>query len=261
MATNYKGVISDPTILNTAWSRIEPRLEKKSNGCWLLNDTKSTVEDYYPQISVNGYMEAAHRISYRFHKGELPEGMLVRHTCHTPRCCNPAHLIQGTIADNMQDKVDAGRTHRFIGEDAPKAKLTNIQTMEIYVSNETTEALADKYSVDPSTITRIRTAKHTLTKYLPVRKFNDAAHFTEDRKQKISEAAAIKREMGIKRKSPSDTSKLGKKGAAHPMAKLTSQDYANIHASANDNNELAARYNVSNRTIRNIKAGRHGATK
>lgn len=64
----------------------------------------------------------AHRLAYVLQKGAIPPGLLVRHSCHNPPCCNGAHLEPGTHADNMRDMLEAGRsTH---GERNPRAKLT-----------------------------------------------------------------------------------------------------------------------------------------
>lgn len=40
---------------------------------------------------------------------EVPSGLLVRHTCDNPPCCNPAHLITGTQAQNTADMMERGR--------------------------------------------------------------------------------------------------------------------------------------------------------
>lgn len=37
------------------------------------------------------------------------KGKVVRHTCDTPLCCNPEHLLVGTKAENMRDMFDRGR--------------------------------------------------------------------------------------------------------------------------------------------------------
>ena len=42
--------------------------------------------------------------------GYVPE--VVRHACDNPPCCNPLHLLGGTHADNVADKVRRGRVPR-----------------------------------------------------------------------------------------------------------------------------------------------------
>lgn len=57
----------------------------------------------------------AHRFIYETLVGEIPEGMLVRHTCDNRVCINPDHLIIGTAADNSQDMVSRNRQARNFG--------------------------------------------------------------------------------------------------------------------------------------------------
>ena len=65
-------------------------------------------------------------------RGWRPQGrgrgsFLVRHSCDFRPCCNPAHLLEGTQADNMADCIQRGRHSpppRFEGEGHPRAKLT-----------------------------------------------------------------------------------------------------------------------------------------
>ena len=51
----------------------------------------------------------AHRYSYQIAKGEIPAGLLVRHSCDVRRCVNPDHLDVGTHAQNSRDAVERGR--------------------------------------------------------------------------------------------------------------------------------------------------------
>jgi len=51
----------------------------------------------------------AHVISFELFVGQVPDGMVVRHTCHNPICVRPKHLVHGTQKDNVQDSVRAGR--------------------------------------------------------------------------------------------------------------------------------------------------------
>ena len=40
--------------------------------------------------------------------GAWPEPV-ARHTCDNPLCCNPAHILAGTHADNAHDRTERGR--------------------------------------------------------------------------------------------------------------------------------------------------------
>lgn len=54
----------------------------------------------------------AHCVSYIDCNGPIPDGMLVRHRCDNPSCCNPLHLEVGTQKQNLRDAVDRGRLDR-----------------------------------------------------------------------------------------------------------------------------------------------------
>ena len=80
--------------------------------------TGALATDGYPVIARNGNCNVkGHRWQYRIHKGEIPEGMVVRHTCDNIRCVNPKHLILGTPNDNVQDRVDRGRSFGHVSDE------------------------------------------------------------------------------------------------------------------------------------------------
>lgn len=70
----------------------------------------------------------AHRVAYCVEYGldlDAVKGLLIRHKCDNPACVQPMHLEPGTYQDNMDDKVDRGRSAK--GIDHGSNKLTEEQ--------------------------------------------------------------------------------------------------------------------------------------
>lgn len=84
----------------------------------------------------------------------LAEGMVTRHTCDNPPCCNPAHLIEGTQAQNLADMVARGRSRT--GERHHAARLTADQVAAIRADPRPSRALAEEYGVGDRQIRKIR---------------------------------------------------------------------------------------------------------
>ncbi len=96
----------------------------KATGCW---NWKLRVDgDGYGRIGLRQYRnQRTHRVAYLVFKGEIPDGLLVMHSCDNRRCCNPAHLSVGTNMENMADSKNKGRggAYWFRGEENPKSTL------------------------------------------------------------------------------------------------------------------------------------------
>lgn len=108
----------------------------------------------------------AHRVSWELHRGAIPAGMFVLHTCDNRSCVNPAHLFLGTHASNMRDMTAKGR--QASGVRHSQAKLTDEAVLEIRAkrANGTTQpALAALYGVSQTTISRI--CQRVLWRHLP----------------------------------------------------------------------------------------------
>lgn len=80
-------------------------------GCWLW--TGYVLKSGYGEFWYDKKKNRAHRVAYQMFKGELGADDKVLHTCDTPSCVNPDHLVKGTQADNMADMIAKGRAfHR-----------------------------------------------------------------------------------------------------------------------------------------------------
>ena len=99
----------------------------KPDECWPWQG--KTNDDGYGRIEEFGLQRLAHRVAYARVHGPIPFGVRIRHDCDNPLCCNPAHLLPGTDADNVNDMVERGRVSR--GEQHPRAKLTEDDVREI----------------------------------------------------------------------------------------------------------------------------------
>jgi len=122
------------------------------SGCWLW--TGSTKTGTYGAFSVKNFPRFAHRVSWELHRGDIPEGMFVCHSCDTPACVNPDHLFLGTHRDNMKDMR---RKSRFPhGEQHPNSKLTEDQVIAIRDDNRSHVTIAGDYGVHQVHISRIK---------------------------------------------------------------------------------------------------------
>lgn len=136
-------------------------LTERSTGCWLW--TAALTTHGYGRMQRHNRPVYSHRYAYELAKGPIPDGLEVRHTCDTPRCINPDHLVLGTHADNMRDAVERGRNFVPAGALHPRAKLTEANVREIRAERARGVdglILARRFGVSPATIYRAATGRN-----------------------------------------------------------------------------------------------------
>lgn len=85
---------------------------KQENGCWIANRTSNGGGYALVKVKYKGKSRriGLHRLSWVLkNKRNIPEDKIIRHTCHTPNCVRPSHLLLGDHQDNVDDMVAAGR--------------------------------------------------------------------------------------------------------------------------------------------------------
>lgn len=129
--------------------------------CWPW--TGYTVGNGYGLFYVARKHYLAHRATYEAPFGAIPDGLIVRHSCDNPRCCNPFHLSVGTKSDNAVDREVRGRGYKRPRKYGPKKpdgrrKLTADQTRDIVEklsAGESRRAVAEAFGVTYQRVAQI----------------------------------------------------------------------------------------------------------
>ena len=125
-------------------------------GCWIWTGCSSRS---YGQISHQGRLKKAHRVSYELYVGPVPEGegyhgTCVCHVCDNTLCVNPAHLFLGTHSDNVRDMVEKDRQAK--GEKLGMSKLTESDVIAIRADSRAERVIAADYPINRSTVGAVR---------------------------------------------------------------------------------------------------------
>lgn len=110
----------------------------------------------YGRVRIQGKLLLAHRVVLSEITGiSITTKQLALHSCDNPSCINPLHLRWGTHSENNTECVSKGRHRAPRGGKSPRAKLTQAAVDYIRLRVETTEALAVKFGVSPSAVSRV----------------------------------------------------------------------------------------------------------
>lgn len=137
---------------------VEDRIRRKSvkvGTCQMYMGTK----DAYGYGSVRlshtekPYVGKAHRLMYKASHPDWDGSGVVMHTCDTPACVNPEHLMVGTQRDNLADM--RAKSRQVNGSKHGMAKLDEAQVAEIKRRGAGSQ-LAAEYGVTRGCIDHIR---------------------------------------------------------------------------------------------------------
>lgn len=107
--------------------------DRNETGCWLMRNKPSSSG--YGRLTRDGVTRGAHQVSYELFHGPIPTDHVVRHTCDTPMCCNPDHLISGTRVENAADYIDRTYVPRGPGKRPNRPRgLTDHEIVEWFWS-------------------------------------------------------------------------------------------------------------------------------
>jgi len=113
------------TLKQRFWEKVDKTPGHGPDGdCWLWTGAKRGKLGY-------GLFSTfcAHRVAFTLTKGNIPEGLMLLHSCDNPPCVNPSHLRPGTALQNKRDSIKRKR-HAF-GERTGNAVLTEKMVLEI----------------------------------------------------------------------------------------------------------------------------------
>lgn len=80
--------------------RFLSKISIAENGCWEW--TGVLTRKGYGMFWNSGRMGLAHRYSYMFFKGSIPDGLDLDHLCRNPKCVSPDHLEPATRKENVR---------------------------------------------------------------------------------------------------------------------------------------------------------------
>lgn len=139
------------SIADRFWAKV-----RVTNGCWTWQ--AATDRKGYGLFKMSGKTIGAHRAAWIITNGWKPihPECAVMHKCDNPSCVRPDHLLIGSNADNMADKVFKGRQASGQKTVSGNAKLSPDKVRRIRASKERTGILADALGVSGAAIRFVR---------------------------------------------------------------------------------------------------------
>jgi hypothetical protein len=145
-----------------------PRSDVKQRFLEKVKQVESGCHEWQAALARGGYGKfqlptktvTAHRMSYELFVALIPEGKHVLHRCDNRLCVNPEHLFLGDAIDNIRDMDQKQR--RGSRSVITEAMRDSIKAM--LADRYSQAAIAEKFNVNQTTISRIKLGKTRLFK-------------------------------------------------------------------------------------------------
>lgn len=154
---------------------------REPNECWPWLGSVDT--NNYGLCYLGGTRDRAHRVAYVLANGPIGRwsdrrSLSVCHECDNPICCNPAHLFEGTDADNMADKIAKGRQPR--GAAHHRSKLTSSQVQAVQQDTRPVRVIAAELGVSAATVYNAQQDAALVRDKMRARRAANAAKLTDE---------------------------------------------------------------------------------
>jgi len=146
------------TIVRRFWAKVQVC---ETDSCW--NWLGALDKDGYGRFSYNKdkKSESSNRVALELKlKRPILAGYKACHTCDNTSCVNPKHLYEGTVLDNIKDRVLRHRS--ACGEQSGVAKLSNKDVIEIRklgLQEKSTTKIGKIFGITRLTVYRITSRK------------------------------------------------------------------------------------------------------
>lgn len=147
----------------------------KTDACWIWTGARtgrSSCKYGYFKVPWATNAVVAHRVSWVFANGAIPDDLKVLHKCDNPPCVRPDHLFLGTQMDNVQDRMRKGRSvsgercalsnpanrHVAMGEMNPAHRYSDAHIAVVRTEYERCRNMVEvsrRTGVSPTHVTRI----------------------------------------------------------------------------------------------------------
>jgi hypothetical protein len=152
-------------------ARFWPKIDQSTNRrCWPW--TAATNEHGYGKFSFRirrmKYDLKAHRLAWAIaNLSEISEFECIRHACDNPACCNPMHLIAGTMQQNTNDMISRGRFKPppvLFGQENYNVKISYDEVLAMRSMEGTHAHVARVFNMNPAAVSAIRRGLRRVTK-------------------------------------------------------------------------------------------------